>query len=333
LPLAGLGEVFYKGEKRQSAEVLKQLDWQPLALEKLEENAMISGSQYLTASGLYALKKCAQLLKMANIIAALYFKTVSYSPKTLYTKLATIKGSVGQGAAIAAILAHLEEGEGALENEDSKSPYFASAIATVYGATVDAFHFALDVFLKEVNSVTENLLIFPEDELILPVGNANYALAFALDSLTIALTGFANLCEKRIDQLVKQSGQILPFSDGNSTVYNKLKSLYDTACVLGTENKRLSNPASVHTLPENIAGTDASTAMKCLQVVENLEKMLAIELMCATEIMQVNPQIQLSPFLERFVSDFRQQTLRLDKSSASYIGINKAANFIASYME
>jgi histidine ammonia-lyase len=207
LPLIGLGEVVYKSEKRLSADVLNELNWQMLDLKSKEGLALINGTQFMSAYGMYVLKKSEQLLKLSDIIAALSFDAFDCSIEPFHEKIHSIRSHKGQVETAAAILKHLQGSTFINQRKQHlQDPYSFRCIPQVHGATKDTFNYVLSIFLKEINSVTDNPNIFPDDDLILSGGNFHgQPLALALDFLAIAMSELANISERRIYQLI--SGQ------------------------------------------------------------------------------------------------------------------------------
>ena len=208
LPLIGLGEVNYKGEKHQSMkEVWKQLDWEAIHLQSKEGFALINGTQFMSAYGLYCLKKAEQLIKMADLICALSFDAFDCVTEPLTECIQTIRPHKGQIETAKIIREYLEGSEIAEhKKEQVQDPYSFRCVPQVHGATKDVFENVLDVFLTEINSVTDNPNIFPDDDLIVSGGNFHgQPLALRLDFLSIAMSELANISERRIYQLI--SGQ------------------------------------------------------------------------------------------------------------------------------
>jgi histidine ammonia-lyase len=338
LPLIGLGEVVYKGEKRLSADVLNELNWQMLNLKSKEGLALINGTQFMSAYGMYVLKKSEQLLKLSDIIAALSFDAFDCSIEPFHEKIHSIRSHKGQVETAAAILKHLHGSTFINQRKQHlQDPYSFRCIPQVHGATKDTFNYVLSIFLKEINSVTDNPNIFPDDDLILSGGNFHgQPLALALDFLAIAMSELANISERRIYQLISGQRDLPLFLVKTSGLNSGFMIPQYTAAGIVSENKQLCTPASVDSISssnnqEDHVSMGANAATKCLRVVYNVEKVLAIELMSAAQAIEFKRPSATSPFLEQFLIDFRRTVSFAVEDRVFYHDITKAIDFITSY--
>ncbi len=152
LPLIGLGEVWYKGEKRKSADVMAGLEWESITLHSKEGLALINGTQFMSAYGMYCLQKAEQLIKMANAIAALSFDAFDCSPEPLHENIQAIRSHKGQVECAAALRKHLHGSEiTQRKKEEIQDPYSFRCIPQVHDATSDTFEYVLNIFIKEIN--------------------------------------------------------------------------------------------------------------------------------------------------------------------------------------
>lgn len=337
-PLIGLGVVYYKGIKQSSSDVLKELSWQPVKLQSKEGLALITGTQFLSAYGLYSLKKAEQLIKMADAIAALSFDAFDCSLQPLHEKIHSIRSFKGQVATAAAIRKYLEGSE--IINKQKlhiQDPYSFRCLPQVHGATKDTFNYVLSVFLKEINSVTDNPNIFPEDDLILSGGNFHgQPLALALDFLSIAMSELANISERRTYQLISGQRELPMFLVKDPGLHSGFIIPQYTAAGLVSENKQLCTPSSVDSISssnnqEDHVSMGANAAVKCLRVIDNAEKVLGIELLTAAQALEFRRPLKSSPFLEQMVADFRQQVSFNDEDRVMRDDMMKAIGFVGSY--
>ena len=338
LPLIGLGEVYYKGVKRASAEVLNELNWQPVQLQSKEGLALINGTQFVSAYGLFGLKKAEQLIKMADAIAALSFDAFDCSMQPLHEKIHSIRSFKGQVATAAAVRKYLDGSE--IINKQKlhvQDPYSFRCLPQVHGATRDAFDYVLSVFLKEINSVTDNSNIFPEDDLILSGGNFHgQPLALALDFLSIAMSEVANISERRTYQLISGQRELPMFLVKKPGLHSGFMIPQYTAASLVSENKQLCTPASVDSVSssnnqEDHVSKGGNAAVKCLRVIDNVEKVLGIELLTAAQALEFRRPLRSSPFLEQMVADFRQQVSFNDEDRVMRDDMIKAIAFVEAY--
>ncbi len=335
LPLIGLGEVYYKGVKHASSEVLKELNWHPVQLQSKEGLALINGTQFMSAYGLYSLKKAEQLIKKADAIAALSFDAFDCSLQPMHEKIHSIRSFKGQVATAAAIRKYLEGSE--IINKQKlhvQDPYSFRCLPQVHGATKDTFDYVLSVFLKEINSVTDNPNIFPEDDLILSGGNFHgQPLALALDFLSIAMSELANISERRTYQLISGQRDLPMFLVKKPGLHSGFMIPQYTAASLVSENKQLCTPASVDSISssnnqEDHVSMGANAAVKCLRVIDNVEKVLGIELLAAAQALEFRRPLRSSPFLEQIVADLRQQVSFNEEDRVMRDDMLKAISFL-----
>ena len=338
LPLIGLGQINYKGEKRPSAEVLKELKLEKVALQSKEGLALINGTQFMSAYGMYTLKKAEQLIKMADAIAALSLDAFDCSLQPMHEKIHSIRSFKGQVDTASAIRNYLHGSE-IIDKQKAhvQDPYSFRCLPQVHGATKDTFDYVLSIFLKEINSVTDSPNIFPDDDLILSGGNFHgQPLALALDFLSIAMSELANISERRIYQLISGQRDLPMFLVKNPGHNSGFIIPQYTAAGLVSENKQLCTPASVDSISssnnqEDHVSMGANAATKCLRVVDNVEKVLAIELFTAAQAIEFRRPLKTSPVLEKLVLDFRQQVSFVEQDRVLHDDIVNAINFTRSY--
>ena len=288
LPLIGLGEVYFKGIKMSAAKAFEQLGWKPIQLQSKEGLALINGTQFMSAYGIYCLKKSEHLLKMADLITALSYDAFDCSTEALNALIHTIRPHKGQVETASTISKYLAGSEIiSREKQQVQDPYSFRCVPQVHGATKDSFHYVLQVFLQEINSVTDNPNIFPDEDKIVSGGNFHgQPLALTLDFLAIAMSELANISERRIYQLISGQRNLPLFLVKEPGLNSGFMIPQYTAAGIVSENKQLCTPASVDSISssnnqEDHVSMGANAATKLLRVVNNVEKVLAIELMSA----------------------------------------------------
>lgn len=338
VPLIGLGEVRYKGEKMKAAEALAKLDWQPLELHSKEGLALINGTQFMSAYGMNCLINAERLMEWANIIAAISFDAFDGNKDSLNEKLHSIRDHDGQIFVAAEMRTLLEESEiFSAEKKQVQDPYSFRCIPQVHGATKDTFDFVLKTFLKEINSVTDNPNIFPDEDLILSGGNFHgQPLALGLDFLAIAMSELANISERRTYQLLSGQRDLPLFLVKDPGLNSGLMIPQYTAAGIVSENKQLCTPASVDSISssnnqEDHVSMGANAATKCLRVIDNVEKVLAIELLSAVQAMEYRRPMKSSPVLEEVIAAFREKVSFNEADRFLHDDMMKAAAFIRNY--
>jgi histidine ammonia-lyase len=338
LPLLGLGEVYFKGQKRKSAEVLKELHWPVITLQSKEGLALINGTQFMTAYGMYALKKAEKLLMFADLIAALSFDAFDCAIEPMHEKIHSIRPHKGQMETAAIIRQYLGGSEILLQKKIRvQDPYSFRCIPQVHGATKDTFAFVLSTFLTEINSVTDNPNIFPEEDLLLSGGNFHgQPLALALDFLAIAMAEIGSISERRVYQLIGAQSGLPAFLVKSPGLHSGFMIPQYTAAAIVSENKQLCTPSSVDSIPssnnqEDHVSMGANGATKCLRVINNVEKLLAIELFTAVQAMEFRRPAKTSPFLEKIIAEFRSKVSFVSEDRVLHDDMVNAIEFINSY--
>ena len=335
LPLIALGEVYCAGKKMPAADALKQLNWAPIQLQSKEGLALINGTQFMSAYGMYNLVQCQRLLKWADTIAAISYDAFDCTTAPLNEKIHAIRPHEGQVNTAAAIRNLLKGSAIAVQKKSQvQDPYSFRCIPQVHGATKDTFDHVLGVFIKEINSVTDNPNIFPDDDLILSGGNFHgQPLALCLDFLAIAMSEIASIAERRTYQLISGQRGLPLFLVKNPGLHSGLMIPQYTAAGIVSENKQLCTPASVDSISssnnqEDHVSMGANAATKCKRVIDNVEKVLAIELVTAVQALEFRRPLKSSPMIEEVVAAFRKEVSFNDADRILQEDILKAIEFI-----
>ncbi|HEY5367803.1 MAG TPA: histidine ammonia-lyase [Hanamia sp.] len=314
LPLIGKGEIKLAGKKMKPEDALKKMEWEPILLRSKEGLALINGTQFMSAYGIYNLIKSDQLLQWANIISAISFDAFNCNPECFHEKLQAIRPHPGQISVAGDLRKILKGSEIVLEKKKQlQDPYSFRCIPQVHGASKDTFEFVLKTFLQEINSVTDNPNIFPDEDRIVSGGNFHgQALALGLDFLAIAMSEIANISERRIYQLLSGQRDLPLFLVKNSGLNSGLMIPQYTAAAIVSENKQLCTPSSVDSISssnnqEDHVSMGANAATKCYRLIGNVEKVLAIELMTAIQALEYRRPLRSSPAIEMLVTEFRKK--------------------------
>lgn len=313
LPLIGLGEVIHAGRRLPTAQVWKEKGWEPIALRSKEGLALINGTQFMTAYGMYILAKGEKLLDWADAICALSWDAFDCSLEPLHPRVHDIRPHKSQSRVAECLRTYLDGSAIASQHKKQvQDPYSFRCAPQVHGASRHAFAHVLDVFLTEVNSVTDNPNIFPEEDLILSGGNFHgQPLALALDYLAIALAEVASISERRVFQLLSGQRGLPLFLVKSPGLHSGFMIPQYTAAGIVSENKGLCTPASVDSITSSNGQEDhvsmgAGAATKCYRVLHNLEKVLAIELMTAAQALDFRRPARTSDFLEHIHEGYRE---------------------------
>ena len=314
LPLIGLGEVRYQGKRMAASEACNILGWEPIKLQSKEGLALINGTQFMSAYGLYNLVQCNRLMKWANLIAAISFDAFGCLPEPLHPNIHAIRPHKGQ-VNVAAQIRGLLEGSVILagKKEQVQDPYSFRCIPQVHGATEDTINYVESIFIQEINGVTDNPNIFPDEDLIVSGGNFHgQPLALALDFLCIAMSELGNISERRTYQLISGQRNLPLFLVKDPGLHSGFMIPQYTAAGIVSENKQLCTPSSVDSISssnnqEDHVSMGANAATKCKRVIDNVEKVLAIELLTAIQALEFRRPLKTSNRLEEIVSAFRKE--------------------------
>lgn len=293
LVMMGEGEAIYKGEVLPGRIALERAGIEPVVLEAKEGLALINGTQAMTALACVSVAGAINLSKAADISGALTFEALNGIIDAFDEKVQRVRPHRGQRAAAENMRKLLDKSkfitrQGQYKVQDA---YVLRCIPQVHGAVKDALNHVKNVVEIEINSATDNPLIFPEEGKIISGGNFHgEPVAINMDYLAIAVSELSNIAERRIERLVNPSlNEGLPaFLTRNGGLNSGLMISQYTAAALVSENKTLSFPASVDSIPSSANQEDhvsmgTIAAKKAWKIVENTLNVLAIELLCAAQ--------------------------------------------------
>lgn len=313
LPLIGMGEVLINNEKKLVENCLHELGFTPIALKSKEGLALINGTQFMSAYGMYCLYKAEHLLQMADLIAALSFDAFDCVREPLHPSIHEVRkhnGQINTATNLRNILADSEIGK--QPKKHVQDPYSFRCIPQVHGASKDVYNNVLNVFLTEINAVTDNPNVFPDEDLIISAGNFHgQPLALTLDFLCLALAELGSISERRTFQLISGTRGLPPFLVKDAGLNSGLMITQYTAASIASENKQLCTPASVDSIvssngQEDHVSMGANAATKCLRVCDNLERILAIELLTASQALELRLPEKSSDKIRNLVSEYRK---------------------------
>jgi len=255
-----------------------------------------------------------RLSRLADVIAALSLDAFDGRIEPFHPRIQEIRPHKGQ-IRTASRVQRLLEGSELIRRpkEHVQDPYSFRCIPQVHGATKDSINYVSYVFRKEINSVTDNPTIFPDEDLIISAGNFHgQPLALALDNLSIAMSELGNIAERRTYQLLAGKRGLPPFLVASPGLNSGFMIPQYTQASIVSQNKQLCTPASVDSIESSKGQEDhvsmgANAATKAFKVMENLERILAIELFNAAQAMDFRRPARTSPVLERFMAAYRER--------------------------
>ena len=334
LPLLGEGMVWYKGTKLLASEVLDIFGWQPIVLQSKEGLAMLNGTQFMTAYGVHCLLKSYKLSYMADLIGSLSLDAYDGRPEPFDPLVHLVRPHNGQIKTAERIRGFLEGSELILQpKKHVQDPYSFRCIAQVHGATKDTLTFVRNTFETEINAVTDNPNIFINEDKIISGGNFHgQPLAFGFDFLKIAMSEIGNISERRTYQLVSGLRELPVFLIEKSGLNSGFMIPQYTAASIVSANKQLATPASVDSIvssngQEDHVSMGANAAVQAYQIIENVERILAIELLNASQALFFRTK-NTSPFLKSFISSFRLEIPKVTEDRILHDDIEKSIKFI-----
>ncbi len=294
LSLMGEGQVWAEGHTVATSSLLKKMNVAPLVLKAKEGLSIINGCQVMTAVGGLALERAAHLMKLMDVAGSMTLEALKGSRSAFDPLISATRPHRGESITAKNILKVLGEtseiAESHLNCSKVQDAYSLRCIPAVHGAAKDTIHRSLETLKIEMNSSTDNPLVFSDENKILSCGNFHgEPVAFALDFAAIALSASSNMSECRIQKLVNPAMSELPaFLAKNGGLQSGLMIVQVAAASLVSENKILSHPASVDSIPtsadkEDHVSMGTISARKFKSILENAENILAMELLTAAQ--------------------------------------------------
>jgi histidine ammonia-lyase len=335
LPLLGLGEVRFEDKKIDTADLFKKIKWDPIAFHAKEGLALLNGTQFMSSYGAWCVLHSGRILKLSNIISALSLDAFEGRSEPFQKNVHQIRPHPGQIAVAEDILNILKNSELlAQPKKHVQDPYSFRCIPQVHGASMDTIRYVSEVILTEVNSVTDNPNVFPEEDQIISAGNFHgQPLALALDFLAIAVAELGNISERRTFQLISGVRDLPNYLVANPGINSGLMIPQYTAASLVSQNKQLCTPASVDSIvssngQEDHVSMGANAATKAFRVINNAYSILAIELITAAQAITFRRPRKTSPFLEELLHTFRDIVPFIEEDRILHDDIRKAEDFL-----
>jgi histidine ammonia-lyase len=335
LPLIGLGEVDWKGERHSGDRINHLLGLSPLKLKAKEGLALLNGTQFMAAYGVWCVMHAKRLSKLATIIGSLSLDVFDGRLEPFHPLVHKIRPQKGQ-AEIARQVSELLHDSELIKRKKShvQDPYSFRCIPQVHGATLDAINYSEEIITNELNGVTDNPNVFPDEDLIISAGNFHgQPLALTLDFLTIAISEIGSISERRTYQLISGSRGLPNYLVANPGINSGLMIPQYTAASLVSMNKSLCHPASVDSIvssngQEDHVSMGANAATKAYKVLNNVYSILALELITASQALEIRHPEKTGSFLESFVSDFKMTVPFIENDRVLHEDISAAEEFV-----
>ena len=335
LPLIGMGEVEYEGKVLPSGEVWKKFGWEPIRLQSKEGLALLNGTQFMSAHGVWSLIQADRLSEWADRIGAMSLEAFDGRIEPFYPQVHRVRAHKGQ-MATADRFRELLEGSELIKQPKThvQDPYSFRCIPQVHGATKDTISYVRSVIETEINSATDNPTVFPDEDLIISAGNFHgQPIALAMDFLAIAIAELANISERRIYLLISGERGLPKFLVAKPGLNSGFMIPQYTAASIVSQSKGLCMPASVDSIPSSQGQEDhvsmgANAATKLVRVVLNTERVLAIELLNSAQALEFRRPLKSSPAIEKIFGDYRKEVPFVDEDRYMHPLIEKSIEFI-----
>lgn len=335
LPLCGLGEVEYKGQIMSGEEMNRQMGWEPIRLGSKEGLALLNGTQNMSAHAVWSLFNAKRLIEWGDKIAAMSFEAYDGRVEPFTLAVHTVRPHKGQIDTANKMRELLEGSEMTKQHKENvQDPYSFRCIPQVHGTVKDTFEYVSSVIDTEINSATDNPTVCPDEDLIISAGNFHgEPIALPMDFMAIALNELGSISERRTYKLVSGTRNLPSFLVAKPGVNSGFMIPQYTAAAIASQSKTLCMPSSADTIPtsqgqEDHVSMGANAATKLVRVVENTERILAIELFNAAQAMEFRRPLKSSPVIEKLHADFRKVVPFIDDDEVMYPHIANAVKFL-----
>ena len=335
LPLIGMGEVRYKGKLVPAAELWKELGWEPIRLKSKEGLALLNGTQFMSAHAVWSLIQAERLSDWADMIGAMSLEAYDGRIEPFYPQVHEVRAHQGQIETAARIRGLLEGSEIIKQKKvHVQDPYSFRCMPQVHGASKDTIRYVKSVIEIEINSATDNPTVFPDEDLIISAGNFHgQPIAIPMDMLTLALSELSNISERRIYKLISGQRGLPNFLVAKPGLNSGFMIPQYTAASIVSQSKGLCMPASADSIPSSQGQEDhvsmgANAATKLVRVVENTERVLAIELFNAAQALEFRRPMRSSWAIEKIFAKYRKVVPFIDDDTYMHPFIEKSVDFI-----
>ncbi|MDG2343961.1 MAG: histidine ammonia-lyase [Flavobacteriales bacterium] len=335
LGLIGEGYVDYNGKRQKTINVLNELGVAPIELSSKEGLALLNGTQFMSAFAAYSLMKINNLYSWIEKISAISIDAFNCSLDPYNPLIHQVRPHKGQIKVAKKVLELLSDSSISSTKKDNvQDPYSFRCIPQVHGASIEVVERVSKVVELEINSVTDNPTIFPDENLILSAGNFHgQPLALSLDALCIAVAELGSISERRIYKLISGQRDLPDFLVANPGLNSGFMIPQYTAASIVSKNKVLCHPASVDSIDSSNGQEDhvsmgSIAAVKLLSVVENVERIVSIELMTSTQAIEFRKPLLTSLELQKLIVEYRKFVNYVDQDVILHDNMQKSLSFI-----
>lgn len=335
LPLLGEGEVDYNGKRISGKELNETFGLEAIVLQSKEGLALLNGTQFMSAYASYCLAHSQKLWLKFNEVAALSLEAFDGRINPFQANVNVIRNHPGQ-IETAKIFRNLLAGSEIVAQEKAhvQDPYSFRCIPQVHGATRDTLNHCQNVIEREINAVTDNPTIFPDEDDVVSAGNFHgQPLALVLDFMAIAMAEMGSISERRIYKLISGTRGLPPFLVANPGLNSGLMIAQYTCASIVSQNKQLCTPASVDTIDSSNGQEDhvsmgANAATKLYRVIQNCYSIIGIELLNAAQAFDFRKPLKSSEKIEDLYNSFRKEVNFIETDLNTSIEMKKAVEFV-----
>lgn len=338
LPLIGEGYVIVDGKKTKGRDALDRFGWKPIKLKSKEGLALLNGTQFMSANGIKALIDGWHLVNCFDMFGAMSLEAFDGRIEPFWDCIQRVRPHQGQietGEVFRKILAGSEII--AREKEHVQDPYSFRCIPQVHGAVKDAMRHVTEVLHIEINSVTDNPTVFPDEDLVVSGGNFHgEPLALVFDYMGVALHELGNISERRVAQLIFGNRGLPEFLVAKPGLNSGFMIPQYAAASMVSQNKMYAWPASCDSIvssngQEDLVSMGANAATKLHKIISNLQYIAGIELMNAAQGIDFRRPLKSSPVIEKLMHDYREAVPFVEEDVVMEDYIAKTMEFLENY--
>ena len=335
LPLIGEGEVFFQGRRIKSEDMLAQMGWRPIKLKSKEGLALLNGTQFMSANGIKALIDGWHMVNCFDLFGAMSLDAFDGRIEPFLACIQQVRPHPGQ-IQTAELYRRLLAGSeiAARPKKHVQDPYSFRCIPQVHGAVKDAMVHVTNILHIEINSVTDNPTVFPDEDMVVSGGNFHgEPLALAFDYMGVALHELGNISERRVAQLILGLRGLPEFLVAHPGLNSGFMIPQYAAASMVSQNKMYAWPASCDSIvssngQEDFVSMGANAAVKLHKIIDNLRYIAAIELMNAAQALDFRRPLKSSPFIENVVTQLRKEVPFVKEDVVMEDYIAKTMNFL-----
>jgi len=333
----GMGDVYYKGVKTDVSNIYIEKGWKPVTLQSKEGLALLNGTQFMSAYAIWNILKAQRLSKQADMVLSLSLDAFDGRIEPFFESLHKVRPHKGQLETAAAVRKYTDGSEIIKRHKEHvQDPYSFRCAPQVHGAAKDTIRYVASVIETEINSTTDNPIVLPDEDLVISGGHFHgEPLAMVLDFLAIAVAELGSISERRCYQLIDAKRGLPSFLVAKPGLNSGFMIPQYAAAAIVSQTKQYCTPASVDSIPssqnqEDLVSMGANAATKCYKVMENVERVLAIELFNAAQALDFRHQegLKSSPFIEKMVEDYRKCVPFVEIDEIMYKHIHSSVRFL-----